>query len=105
MLDKSPFSALGTLVHGTCELQLPFMLKRNLGCVESMNYQIKFFLFPQKITAPLIYAVSIAAIGSLQFGYNTGVINAPEKVRGRMSWRAGMSEGLMGKQRCIKEKS
>ncbi|NXD86779.1 GTR3 protein, partial [Halcyon senegalensis] len=35
---------------------------------------------PQKITAPLIYAVSIAAIGSLQFGYNTGVINAPEKI-------------------------
>ncbi|KAM9639305.1 solute carrier family 2, facilitated glucose transporter member 3 isoform X1 [Harpia harpyja] len=34
----------------------------------------------KKITAPLIYAVSIAAIGSLQFGYNTGVINAPEKI-------------------------
>ncbi|XP_010182531.1 PREDICTED: solute carrier family 2, facilitated glucose transporter member 3 [Mesitornis unicolor] len=33
-----------------------------------------------KITAPLIYAVSIAAIGSLQFGYNTGVINAPGKI-------------------------
>ncbi|KAM6097306.1 solute carrier family 2, facilitated glucose transporter member 3 isoform 3-T3 [Chlamydotis macqueenii] len=33
-----------------------------------------------KITGPLIYAVSIAAIGSLQFGYNTGVINAPEKI-------------------------
>uniref|UniRef100_A0A8C0VB43 Solute carrier family 2, facilitated glucose transporter member 3 n=1 Tax=Cyanistes caeruleus TaxID=156563 RepID=A0A8C0VB43_CYACU len=33
-----------------------------------------------KITAPLIYAVCIAAIGSLQFGYNTGVINAPEKI-------------------------
>uniref|UniRef100_A0A8C6Z6Q4 Solute carrier family 2, facilitated glucose transporter member 3 n=1 Tax=Nothoprocta perdicaria TaxID=30464 RepID=A0A8C6Z6Q4_NOTPE len=33
-----------------------------------------------KITAYLIYAVSIAAIGSLQFGYNTGVINAPEKI-------------------------
>ncbi|NWR61756.1 GTR3 protein, partial [Bucorvus abyssinicus] len=33
-----------------------------------------------KITASLLYAVSIAAIGSLQFGYNTGVINAPEKI-------------------------
>ncbi|NWX50555.1 GTR3 protein, partial [Steatornis caripensis] len=38
------------------------------------------FLFLQKITAHLIYAVSVAAIGSLQFGYNTGVINAPEKI-------------------------
>ncbi|NXU89749.1 GTR3 protein, partial [Xiphorhynchus elegans] len=37
-------------------------------------------LVPQKITAPLVYAVCIAAIGSLQFGYNTGVINAPEKI-------------------------
>uniref|UniRef100_A0A8C9G4D8 Solute carrier family 2, facilitated glucose transporter member 3 n=1 Tax=Pavo cristatus TaxID=9049 RepID=A0A8C9G4D8_PAVCR len=34
----------------------------------------------KKITASLIYAVSVAAIGSLQFGYNTGVINAPEKI-------------------------
>ncbi|XP_025070179.1 solute carrier family 2, facilitated glucose transporter member 3 [Alligator sinensis] len=33
-----------------------------------------------KITGSLIYAVCIAAIGSLQFGYNTGVINAPEKI-------------------------
>ncbi|XP_015727424.1 solute carrier family 2, facilitated glucose transporter member 3 [Coturnix japonica] len=34
----------------------------------------------KQLTAPLIYAVSVAAIGSLQFGYNTGVINAPEKI-------------------------
>ncbi|XP_067387075.1 solute carrier family 2, facilitated glucose transporter member 3 [Emydura macquarii macquarii] len=34
----------------------------------------------KKITCPLLCAVSIAAIGSLQFGYNTGVINAPEKI-------------------------
>uniref|UniRef100_A0A8C8SD40 Major facilitator superfamily (MFS) profile domain-containing protein n=1 Tax=Pelusios castaneus TaxID=367368 RepID=A0A8C8SD40_9SAUR len=34
----------------------------------------------KKITFPLICAVSVAAIGSLQFGYNTGVINAPEKI-------------------------
>ncbi|NWX16585.1 GTR3 protein, partial [Aegotheles bennettii] len=38
------------------------------------------FLSLQKITASLIYSVTIAAIGSLQFGYNTGVINAPEKI-------------------------
>uniref|UniRef100_A0A8C8WP67 Solute carrier family 2, facilitated glucose transporter member 3 n=1 Tax=Panthera leo TaxID=9689 RepID=A0A8C8WP67_PANLE len=33
-----------------------------------------------KVTAPLIFAISIATIGSFQFGYNTGVINAPEMI-------------------------
>lgn len=33
-----------------------------------------------KITAPLIFAITIATIGSFQFGYNTGVINAPETI-------------------------
>ncbi|XP_077026060.1 solute carrier family 2, facilitated glucose transporter member 3 isoform X1 [Tamandua tetradactyla] len=34
----------------------------------------------QDVTAPLIFAISIATIGSFQFGYNTGVINAPEAI-------------------------
>ncbi|XP_068615838.1 solute carrier family 2, facilitated glucose transporter member 3 [Brachionichthys hirsutus] len=33
----------------------------------------------QKVTLYLLYSVSTAVIGSLQFGYNTGVINAPEQ--------------------------
>uniref|UniRef100_A0A3Q2PMV7 Solute carrier family 2 member 3b n=1 Tax=Fundulus heteroclitus TaxID=8078 RepID=A0A3Q2PMV7_FUNHE len=33
----------------------------------------------KKVTAYLLYCVSTAVIGSLQFGYNTGVINAPEQ--------------------------
>lgn len=33
----------------------------------------------KKVTLYLLYCVSTAVIGSLQFGYNTGVINAPEK--------------------------
>ncbi|XP_051921118.1 solute carrier family 2, facilitated glucose transporter member 3-like [Hippocampus zosterae] len=33
----------------------------------------------KKITCFLLYCVSTAVIGSLQFGYNTGVINAPEQ--------------------------
>lgn len=40
---------------------------------------IYFFLF-QRITAYLSMAVFSAIMGSLQYGYNTGVINAPEKV-------------------------
>ncbi|CAG6015172.1 solute carrier family 2, facilitated glucose transporter member 3 [Menidia menidia] len=33
----------------------------------------------KKITPYLLYCVATAVIGSLQFGYNTGVINAPEQ--------------------------
>ncbi|XP_060992585.1 solute carrier family 2, facilitated glucose transporter member 3-like [Dama dama] len=33
-----------------------------------------------KVTAPLIFAISVATIGSFQFGYNSGVINAPEAI-------------------------
>nr|KAF6452849.1 hypothetical protein HJG59_008179 [Molossus molossus] len=32
------------------------------------------------VTAPLVFAITIAAIGSFQFGYNAGVINAPEVI-------------------------
>ncbi|KAM9228762.1 solute carrier family 2, facilitated glucose transporter member 3 [Dugong dugon] len=34
----------------------------------------------EKVTASLVFAISIATIGSFQFGYNTGVINAPELI-------------------------
>ncbi|XP_003470635.1 solute carrier family 2, facilitated glucose transporter member 3 isoform X1 [Cavia porcellus] len=33
-----------------------------------------------KVTPSLVFAITIAAIGSFQFGYNTGVINAPEMI-------------------------
>uniref|UniRef100_A0A8D0DDG3 Solute carrier family 2 member 1 n=1 Tax=Sander lucioperca TaxID=283035 RepID=A0A8D0DDG3_SANLU len=33
-----------------------------------------------RITFPLMLSVGTAVIGSLQFGYNTGVINAPQKI-------------------------
>ncbi|XP_048365686.1 solute carrier family 2, facilitated glucose transporter member 3-like [Sphaerodactylus townsendi] len=34
----------------------------------------------KRITCPLVCAVFVAVIGSLQYGYNTGVINAPEEI-------------------------
>uniref|UniRef100_A0A3Q1APA5 Major facilitator superfamily (MFS) profile domain-containing protein n=1 Tax=Amphiprion ocellaris TaxID=80972 RepID=A0A3Q1APA5_AMPOC len=34
----------------------------------------------KQITFPLLLSVGAAVIGSLQFGYNTGVINAPQKI-------------------------
>ncbi|XP_020661441.2 solute carrier family 2, facilitated glucose transporter member 3 isoform X1 [Pogona vitticeps] len=34
----------------------------------------------KKITCPLVTAVVVAVIGSLQYGYNIGVINAPEEI-------------------------
>lgn len=42
----------------------------------------EFLLFGQgkQITWCLMLCVSTAVIGSLQFGYNTGVINAPDEV-------------------------
>uniref|UniRef100_A0A4W5NK46 Solute carrier family 2 member 1a n=1 Tax=Hucho hucho TaxID=62062 RepID=A0A4W5NK46_9TELE len=39
-----------------------------------------FPLCPQGLTLQLMMAVGTAVIGSLQFGYNTGVINAPQKI-------------------------
>uniref|UniRef100_G3RKX2 Solute carrier family 2, facilitated glucose transporter member 3 n=1 Tax=Gorilla gorilla gorilla TaxID=9595 RepID=G3RKX2_GORGO len=34
----------------------------------------------QNVTPALIFAIAVATIGSFQFGYNTGVINAPETI-------------------------
>ncbi|XP_059830980.1 solute carrier family 2, facilitated glucose transporter member 4-like [Hypanus sabinus] len=35
---------------------------------------------PERVTGSLILAVCTAVLGSLQFGYNIGVINAPQKI-------------------------
>lgn len=34
----------------------------------------------KRITWPLVFSVMVAVIGSLQFGYNSGVINAPQMI-------------------------
>jgi len=39
------------------------------------------FEYLQGLTVFLSYAILAAVLGMLQFGYNTGVINAPEVVR------------------------
>ncbi|KAK6479870.1 solute carrier family 2 [Huso huso] len=49
----------------------------------------------KQVTAPLLLAVSVAVIGSIQFGYNTGVINAPEKIIRQFhneTWKARTAE-------------
>lgn len=58
------------------------------GCTYSLSapsFNLSRLCFcPQpkkKVTLYLLYCVATAVIGSLQFGYNTGVINAPEQVR------------------------
>lgn len=38
------------------------------------------FVSYQQVTPQLMLAVGTAVIGSFQFGYNTGVINAPQNV-------------------------
>lgn len=43
-----------------------------------MNNKSDYF---QGLTLFLSYAILAAVLGMLQFGYNTGVINAPEVVR------------------------
>ncbi|KAK1144168.1 solute carrier family 2, facilitated glucose transporter member 1-like [Acipenser oxyrinchus oxyrinchus] len=44
------------------------------------NLFVYLFIFFQQVTFQLMLAVGAAVIGSLQFGYNTGVINAPQTV-------------------------
>lgn len=39
-----------------------------------------FSLQQKQVTGYLLFSLGTAVIGSLQFGYNTGVINAPEQV-------------------------
>lgn len=34
----------------------------------------------KQVTGYLLFSLTTAVIGSLQFGFNTGVINAPEQV-------------------------
>ncbi|XP_078507590.1 solute carrier family 2, facilitated glucose transporter member 1-like [Lissotriton helveticus] len=34
----------------------------------------------KQITCPLVFSVTVAVIGSFQYGYNTGVINAPQSI-------------------------
>lgn len=104
-LHLFPDSVVGTYPHWIQACSFTFLLFIEIGPAVSSIYAeeklklcrkhelpinqtiaFSFFFFIQKITASLIYAVTVAAIGSLQFGYNTGVINAPEKVRGRMHW-------------------
>uniref|UniRef100_A0A673HJP1 Solute carrier family 2, facilitated glucose transporter member 3-like n=1 Tax=Sinocyclocheilus rhinocerous TaxID=307959 RepID=A0A673HJP1_9TELE len=60
---------------------LPFVLHSSLLFSFFCILQYVFLLFVQgkQVTWCLMFCVSTAVIGSLQFGYNTGVINAPDE--------------------------
>ena len=44
-----------------------------------MFHHLVWFLF-KRVTPRLCLAVMSSVMGSIEFGYNTGVINAPEEV-------------------------
>jgi len=44
-------------------------------------WNIVFFLYWKGLTFFLGFSIFSAVLGMLQFGYNTGVINAPESVK------------------------
>lgn len=57
------------------------VFQNNSLCIKKWLTLLLFLCFPQQgLTLPLMLAVGTAVIGSLQFGYNTGVINAPQNV-------------------------
>ena len=43
-------------------------------------YYVYFLTLPQAMTGRLVLAVASSAMGMFNFGYNTGVINAPQEV-------------------------
>lgn len=61
--------------NNSSEVKPPFLFF-NSGFIHlSINHAIHCF---QGLTFFLTYAIFAAVLGMLQFGYNTGVINAPE---------------------------
>lgn len=49
-------------------------------CVWLPNKTDNLLLLQQQLTCTLAIAVFTATLGSLQYGYSLGVINAPQKV-------------------------
>ncbi|OXU20201.1 hypothetical protein TSAR_004643, partial [Trichomalopsis sarcophagae] len=54
-------------------------LRSYVDRLEESSHRRKLRLLEQGLTFFLSYAILAAVLGMLQFGYNTGVINAPEK--------------------------
>lgn len=61
-----------------------------------MPVTVWVFFSLQKLTGRLMLAVGGAVLGSLQFGYNTGVINAPQKVSAMPSQAYRRQPALLG---------
>merc|ERR1711988_2072350 len=54
--------------------------RESLDRLEAESQRRKNKLLEQGLTSFLAYSIFSAVLGMLQFGYNTGVINAPEQV-------------------------
>jgi len=56
-------------------------IRSNLVLINLLSLSFsEYFQHSQGLTGFLIYAIFAAVLGMLQFGYNTGVINAPQEV-------------------------
>lgn len=56
------------------------MLAFSFEQLNSLREFLLSLILQKQVTCYLLFSLSTAVIGSLQFGYNTGVINAPEQV-------------------------
>jgi len=75
---SSDFIFIMSLSHFVSCLFVSFSLF--FSCSSSSCPPPSFFQQEKQVTGYLLFSLGTAVIGSLQFGYNTGVINAPEQV-------------------------
>lgn len=76
-------------------------IRDSIDRLESEGERRKAKLLEQGLTFFLGYSIFAAVLGMLQFGYNTGVINAPESVSGCGSY-LGMNFMTRLRDRCWK---
>ena len=76
-----PFRFISTLISMFC-----FMLFHSSSSLQQQEKQV---------TGYLLFSLGTAVIGSLQFGYNTGVINAPEQVGQHLTLHENINQTVL----------